>query len=368
MNIRRHTLRNPADSATRHSHPAESAEYAGHPATLLPFPHQLPAGSRKFLPPTEPTSMATNPDLSTTLAQARKLIRSGHPADAVALLQKLPIPAAETEDALALLGSAQFLSKDLKAARSSFEKLTQLHPAFPGGWVNLGAVLNKLGEHKKAVEALRRAIQKDSKCADAYFNMGIAQKAMNLTTMAINAWREAIRLNPDFFDAHFNLARLYGELKNLSMARKCVQDAIKLRPDSVRAQALLASLQTQQIESKKKESPFGRLVNTAELDRQAVSTSARVLTAARRQTERELVQDVTKKIRQDARDLVPLLDETLAGSLHRLQRLIRDPLAPNHGEWPLEGFSQALRHLEEKMAVVTGGLDELRTFLHESEK
>ncbi|MFM7055298.1 MAG: tetratricopeptide repeat protein [Planctomycetota bacterium] len=305
-------------------------------------------------------------ELSTTLAEARKLIRAGHPAKAAALLQKLPSPAGETEDALALAGSAQFLTGDLNAARSTFERLTQLHPAFAGGWVNLGAVLNKLGEHKKAVEALRRAVQKDSKCADAWFNMGIAQKAMNQSTMAINAWREAIRVKPGMFDAHYNLARIYGELKNLGMARKCVQDALKIRPDSEKALALLAGLQSQQVAARKAESPFGRLVNTEELDRQSVRTSPRVLSATRRQAERELVLDVTKRIRQESRDLVPLLDETLTSSLHRLQRLIRDPLAGNQGEWPLDGFSESVRHVEGKMAVITGGIDELRRFLEQS--
>jgi len=310
--------------------------------------------------------MAAPDDLSTILAHARKLIRGGQPAEAAALLKKLPVPAGETEEALALQGSAQFLAGDLSTARSTFETLTRLHPSFAGGWVNLGAVLNKLGEHKKAVEALRRAVQKEPKCADAYFNMGIAQKAMNLSTMAINAFREAIRLKPDMCDAHYNLARLYSELKNLGMARKCVQDALKLRPESARAKTLLTSLQTQQVEAKKNESPFGRLVNTDELDRQAVRTSPRILSAARRQAERELVQDITKKIRQDSRDLVPLLDESLTGSLHRLQRLIRDPLAANPGEWPLEGFAQSARQLQEKMTVVTGGLDELRRSLEQS--
>jgi len=310
--------------------------------------------------------MANAAELSSTLAHARKLIRAGQPAQAATLLQKLPSPAGETEDALVLLGSAQFLARDLNAARLTFEQLTRQHPSFAGGWVNLGAVLNKLGEHKKAVEALRRAVQKDSKCADAWFNMGIAQKAMNLSTMAINAWREAIRVKPDMFDAHYNLARIYGELRNLGMARKCVQDALKIRPDSEKALALLASLQTQQVEARKSESPFGRLVNTDELDHQAVRTSPRILSAPRRQAERDLVQAVTKRIRQESRELVPLLDETLTSSLHRLERLIRDPLAANHGEWPLEGFSESVQHLEDKMKVVTGGLDELRRFLEQS--
>ena len=307
--------------------------------------------------------MAGAADWREVLAEAKVLTRAGRAADAVALLQKLPNPGGETEDVLVLLGSAQFLTKDYSSARGTFERLTQLHPGFAGGWVNLGAVLNKLGEHRRAVEAFRRAIQKDSKCADAYFNMGVAQKALNLSTMAISAWREAIRLKPEMFDAHLSLARTYSEMKNLSMARKCVQDALKLRPDSERALALLAGLQTQQVEARKSESPFGRLVNTAELDRQSAATAARKLTPARRQAERELVQEVTKKIRQESRELVPLLDETVAGSLQRLERLIRDPRGGNHGEWPLEGFSEAIRHLDEKFAVVSGGLNELRTFL-----
>ncbi|MEY2727620.1 MAG: hypothetical protein RLZZ458_3487 [Planctomycetota bacterium] len=307
--------------------------------------------------------MAGAAELREALAEAKGLIRAGRAAAAVVLLQKLPNPGGETEDVLGLLGSAQFLVKDYSGARVTFERLTQLHPGFAGGWVNLGAVLNKLGEHRRAVESFRRAIQKDMKCADAYFNMGVAQKALNLSTMAISAWREAIRLKPEMFDAHMSLARTYSEMKNLKMARKCVQDALKIRPDSERAQALMASLQSQQVEARKTESPFGRLVNTADLERQSATTEARKLAPARRQAERELVQDVTKRIRQESRDLVPLLDETVSGSLQRLERLIRNPQGGNHGDWPLEGFSRAIRHLEENMGVVCSGLDELRAFV-----
>lgn len=307
--------------------------------------------------------MAVASDWREVLSGAKVMIRAGRAAEAVVLLQKLPNPGGETEDVLAVLGSAQFLAKDFHAAQGTFERLTQLHPGFVGGWVNLGAVLNKLGEHRRAVEAFRRAIQKDSKCADAYFNMGVAQKALNLSTMAISTWREAIRLKPEMFDAHINLARMYSEMKNLGMARKSAQDALKIQPDSARAQALLATLQTQQAEARKSESPFGRLVNVAELDRQSAATAARKLTPAQRQAERELVQEVTKKIRQESRDLVPLLDATVAGSLQRLERLIREPRGGNHGEWPLEGFSEAIRSLDEKIGTICSGLDELRKFL-----
>jgi tetratricopeptide (TPR) repeat protein len=198
--------------------------------------------------------------------------------------------------------------------------------------------------------------------------MGIAQKALNLSMMAINAWREAVRLKPEMFDGHLQLARVYGEMKNYGMARKCVQDALKIRPDSERAQGLLAALQVRQLEAKKAESPFGRLVNTEELERQSTRTAARQLTPAVRQRERELVQAVTKRVRQETRDLVPLLDETLGTSLQRLQRLIRDPQSGHHGDWPLEGFSAAVRELGEKMGVVSGGVGELRSFLGEVEK
>jgi tetratricopeptide (TPR) repeat protein len=312
--------------------------------------------------------MAAAADLRETVLRVRGLIRAGRVQEATALLQNLPTPSGDAEEVLSLLGSAQFLGKEYAAARGTFERLTQLYPSFAGGWVNLGAVLNKLGEHRKAVEAFRRAIQKDSKCADAYYNMGIAQKALNLSMMAIGAWREAVRLQPEMFEAHLQLAKLYGEMKNYGMARKCAQDALRIRPDSARAQEVLTGLQKQQMEAKKSESPFGRLVNTAELERQSARTVARELTPAVRQQERELVQSVTKRIRQESRDLVPLLDEGLSTSLQRLQRLIRDPQSGNHGDWPLDGFSAAVRELEGKMGIVSGGVGELRTFLGEIEK
>lgn len=114
------------------------------------------------------------------LQQARGLVRSGQVQQAIDLLQNLP-ELNKNEDALLLYGSVCFRAGQLETARKSFETLTRDFPQCVAGWVNLGAALNKLGEHKKAIEIFRRAVQKDRRCADAWYNMGIAQRCLKCT-------------------------------------------------------------------------------------------------------------------------------------------------------------------------------------------
>ena len=115
--------------------------------------------------------------LTSALQQGREMIRSKKYAEAVELLQKLLETDPNEEDVLEMLGMVYFLSKQHGLARDTFERLTKANPMHLNGWVNLGAILNRLGEHKKAIDALRRAVQRDRRCAEGFYNMGIAQRA-----------------------------------------------------------------------------------------------------------------------------------------------------------------------------------------------
>ncbi|MCA9012974.1 MAG: tetratricopeptide repeat protein, partial [Planctomycetaceae bacterium] len=140
--------------------------------------------------------MAKETPVTPGINASRQLIKSQKYEEACRQLQELLKDDPQDESALELLGMANFFLKRLEHARDCFERLTQLNPSLTNAWVNLGAVLNRLGEHKKSTEVLRRALQKDRKCAEAYYNMGIAQRAMHMNTMAISAYREALKLAP----------------------------------------------------------------------------------------------------------------------------------------------------------------------------
>ena len=297
------------------------------------------------------------------LQQGRELIRSKKYAEATELLQKLLDDCPNEEDGLELLGMAHFLAKDLASARSIFERLTQANPMHVSGWVNLGAVLNRLGDHKKAVDALRRAVQRDRKCAEGFYNMGIAQRALKMNTMAISAYKEAIRIKPDLIEAHLNLGNIYADMKNVGLAVQCFQNALKQDPSSAKAKASLAKAQANQKTARKAVSPFGRLVNVTELDRQQASSGPRVLDVAARNEERELVQTVTKQIRQSAKDLVPLLEESLPAQLHRLQKMLLQTDHRLSSSEYLDHFTESIDELQSLHQIVSEGLAEFRAHL-----
>jgi len=313
------------------------------------------------------TTMSLPGHHENVLKQSRDFIRKQKYSEAAELLQNLLAADPNSEDAWELLGMARFFAKQLEPARVAFEQLTKLNSGHALGWVNLGAVLNRMGDYKKAIESLRRAIQKNRKCAEAYYNMGIAQRGLQLNTMAISAYKEAIKLKPDLIEAHLNLGNIYVEVKNLSLALLCFQTAAKLDPSSPKAKACLEKARQAQKDARRAESPFGRLVDVEQLDQQQqqVMSGPRVLNATQRIHERELVQNVTRRVRVAAKEVVPLLDDTLHAELHRLERIVLQNDAHLSSPERLQQFSQTLNELQRLRAVISSGLGELR--IHQSE-
>jgi tetratricopeptide (TPR) repeat protein len=250
---------------------------------------------------------------------SRKMIQLQKYEEACRQLQELLKDDPKDEDALELLGMANFFLKRMEPARDYFERLTQLNPSLTKAWVNLGAILNCLGEHKKSTEVLRRALQKDRKCAEAYYNMGIAQRAMHMNTMAISAYREALKLAPEMVDAHINLGNIYLDMKNVGLALQCFQAALRHHPESRKAKKCLETAQSMQKLNRTEASPFGRLVDIAELASQKEVSHGRQLSQADRLAERDIVQKQTKVARTCAKESISQLETSLPQLLHRIK-------------------------------------------------
>lgn len=293
------------------------------------------------------------------LKQSRDLMRKQKYSDAAELLQGMLDEDLENEDAWELLGLSRFLGNELDLAREAFEQLTKLNSGRAQGWVNLGAVLNRQGEFKRAAETLRRALQKDRKCAEGYYNLGIAQRGLNLNTMAISAYKEAIKFKPDFIEAHLNLGNIYVDLKNLGQALLCFQNAVRLNPSSKKAQFCLEKAKLLQSDSRKSVSPFGRLVDVEKLDQQ-IAVGPRILDEKTRIAERETVREVTRVIRVAAKEVVPLLEESLHARLHQLERIVLQNDSHLSSADPAEAFSQDISELQRIWAVLKGGLAQTR--------
>ena len=295
--------------------------------------------------------------------ESRELIRSQKFPEACQKLQKLLEDDPKEEDALELLGMANFFQKKLEAARDCFERLTQLNPSHTKAWVNLGAILNRLGEYKKATEILRRALQRDRKCAEAYYNMGIAHRALQTNTMAISAYKEALKLAPDMVDANINLGNIYLDMKNTGLAIQCFQAALRHEPNSAKAKRCLETAQSTQKTSRKEASPFGRLVDTDDLTRQQQVIIPRQLEPAARILERDTVQKQTKLVRALTREFISQLDGTLPKQLHQIKIAILHVEERVDATELLQELNVTSEEMGRNYGVLKSASDQMRNFM-----
>src|SRR4029077_12071435 len=67
------------------------------------------------------------------------------------------------------LATVFFQLRELTSAAHHFREVTRLDPTRAGAFVNLGAVLNLLGEYDDAITTLRKGIQLDPKRVEGYY-------------------------------------------------------------------------------------------------------------------------------------------------------------------------------------------------------
>jgi tetratricopeptide (TPR) repeat protein len=258
-----------------------------------------------------------------------------------------------------LLGMTLFVTKRYEDAKAAFERLTQMDPMYSAGWVNLGAVQNVLKDYQGATKSLRKAIQRDTKSASAYYNLGIAQKAMKMNSMAISAYREAIKLDPEMEEPHVNLGNIYMEMTNFAQAVKVLETGVERFPNSTKLRAVLRKAKDLKEGNRKKESPFGRLVDEEQLARKQIRTTKRELTATERNEERDFLRVIGKSIRKRTEPLVALLDETLHQQLPAAQKDSRGEAGTAYDKMTatLEELDAARRESSRSMAEIRTHLE-----------
>jgi tetratricopeptide (TPR) repeat protein len=292
-------------------------------------------------------SLMESADFDALIKKARKAFKNKDLLEAIDLFEEALEIEPDDIDAHEALATACYLAQDHAGAIRLFTRLTQLKPRDSTAWVNLGAIRNLRQEYQEAIKALRNGIQRDGKNAEAYYNLGIAQKGLAQTSMAVAAYREAVRLDPENVDAHVNLGNIYMDQVN---HRKAKQHYETVNPGFDRAKRGLALAQ-EMLNGGNAETanPFGRLVNTDELDkRNAASAQVRKLTEEERFADRQLIQLAAAESSNLAAQMLKHLREHVEPSLKVVSRLIAQDSGQQRGMYEArQEYHQAVKFLNE---------------------
>ena len=106
---------------------------------------------------------------------------------------------------------------------------------------NLAALALQSGNNEQAITLLEKSIAINPVRAEAYGNMGIAQRNLQQLDKAVISFRKALDLKPGYFEAHNNLANALKELGQHEEAVGCYETAITLNPGFVDARYNLAN-------------------------------------------------------------------------------------------------------------------------------
>jgi Tfp pilus assembly protein PilF len=151
-------------------------------------------------------------------------------------------------------GIGLFLQGDLKAAQAAFEKVTEVDPQNPDGWVNIGRAALQEGDLTRARTVLEKALAINPKLARtnffygslmkssgdyeqaaAHFQVAIAQYPRDRVVLnnlgrvlflqrkyadAVNVLQQVLAVDPEDLQAHYNLMLCYKGLGNETMAKE----------------------------------------------------------------------------------------------------------------------------------------------------
>jgi len=121
-------------------------------------------------------------------------------------------------DALLALGDLALGDNDTTAAISYFERAVPLAPGQPELQVNLGNALKHAGRSREAEQAYFDALNRDSNCVLALYNLGLLLFETDRALESLAYLERAAEIAPDFLPARFNLGLLLADAGDFDRA------------------------------------------------------------------------------------------------------------------------------------------------------
>ncbi len=117
-------------------------------------------------------------------------------------------------------------------AVSNFERVTELAPTNPDGWVYLASLYLDRNEFEKTTEILQKAENLVRNESRIHLLLGVAYQRLNRHEDAISALEQALQIDPKSISALTSLALSFEELKRHSDADSLYEEALRLDPNN----------------------------------------------------------------------------------------------------------------------------------------
>ena len=125
------------------------------------------------------------------------------------------------------MGNTYLQSKDYKNAEALFKSTLKVKPKYEAAHSNLGSVYQSLGKIKKAIICYNEAIKINPKNPDNYYNKGNILKEAGQIGEAEKSYKNAILLNPKHIRSYYNLALMYQEIGLIKEALNTAKKVVK---------------------------------------------------------------------------------------------------------------------------------------------
>ena len=122
-------------------------------------------------------------------------------------------------------------SRSLEAV-DFMERSIKILPDYAAYQINLGVVLQDLGEFERAKSHYKLAILLDKKNSDAYYNYGKLFKQLGLIEESLSMYKQTLLVDPSRHDAMVNISNIFHDLGDYNRAIRFLELSFKIAPTS----------------------------------------------------------------------------------------------------------------------------------------
>jgi Tfp pilus assembly protein PilF len=180
----------------------------------------------------------SNADANAALSQekrwdeARKVLAEGKAAEAKAQFEDLLQQYPNEPDLHLFLGISLLRLRDPQAAVAAIKRAIEINPNHVEARTLLAWVDSEVrGDFDSAIEQYQKVIELRPNSAEAYNNLGVAQKRKGELNKAADAFNRALERKPDYDAALSNRGWIFAEQNDWAGARRDFEQALKINPN-----------------------------------------------------------------------------------------------------------------------------------------